>query len=278
MITRLLFLLALTALTASAQVMLPHRHFDLQSASVTPPGVCGTPPVTTDLVQWLCVNAFTTKVDGDAVDFWPDASPKLTNGVYWSSTLFGGGGLIHPRYFAGGANGLPFIAFGDNTEYAPIVNSNAWWTGSSAAEIFYVIDSGGLTWTDGGFNHLGGSGFDDMLWAGSQPGDQAIMNFGSTVTKGLGFGFKGWNGPIVLGFWSAASDWGCLTNTSVAYSTNVNTVGWPASAATAIVAGCTYPTGFPVPYKLYEVLIYTNKLSDSDMTNTVNWLRGKYAF
>lgn len=273
MITRLFALLALTALTASAQVMLPHRHFELQAQSALATG-CGTPPFTSNLVQWLCAWTFINAglPSGTLLTNWPDSSPAAVNGLYYTNNT---GSQLAPSIVTGGHNGQPFVSFGQTPgTSSPMVNSNAWWTGATEAQIFYVVEY--LTnVTTQGLETLG-TGSNERIWDDpSVPAPQ--LSFGSSAIHTLST-----NGDLrlapfyVLSMWSKASDWGVLSNNVQIYSTAVNTVAFPASADASYI-GYSKPAGYNFFGNIYEILVFTNKLTGAQNTNVWTWLQSKYA-
>lgn len=279
-------LLLLVALMpkACAQVMLPHRH----SVNAPPIGGfynvdCGSPPVWTNLAQWLCVKSL-QGTNSQLITNWPDISPQGINGVYFTNLY---SDSIAASYITtNGLNGNPYLAMGaviGSVKRSAYANSNAWWTGVSQAEIFMVIDAWDTNQTANALNQLTsatGAGNQEFLWNTTyNPPAHPVFNFGSTAIKDLATtnNFKAGIGPTVLNMWSGANNWGASSNGIVMYSTAVNTVGWPASAGKGIV-GASDSYGGAYLGNLYELLIYTNILAAADRTNIVNWLRGKYGF
>jgi hypothetical protein len=276
-----------------AQVFLPARRV-VPFPSGEPPTCaeteCGTPPVTDGLVQWLCPNMLATCLgytNLSLISTIPDISPKQTNGV-WLTNLFGASnvetGALHT---VGGLNGKAYIQLGTPSGAAkrtPYANSNAWWTGVTAAQMFIVVDLNRQSATDMSLIQLSTVGVSpDAMWSPNSYGagdNRPRLKFASSVPKMIS------NDPIFktasptylrLCIWSAANDWGVRSNNVVIFSTNVNTVAWPGTAGEGLV-GAYGAGGYPLYAAFYELLIYTNKLSDTDTTNIDNWLSAKYGF
>jgi hypothetical protein len=61
----------------------------------------------------------------------------------------------------------------------------------------------------------------------------------------------------------------------MAFSTNVNTVGWPTNSARALY-GYSLPSGFQSGLQLFELLAFTNILTTSERAALDAWLDSKY--
>src|SRR5688572_27113164 len=86
---RALILTLLVALPVVAQVFLPARRIAPFAVSITcEDSSCGTPTVTTGLIQRLCPEMLATCLgytNGSLITNWPDISPVRTNGVYFTN-------------------------------------------------------------------------------------------------------------------------------------------------------------------------------------------------
>lgn len=255
--------------------MLPNRHgISILTAPWGNPE-CGSPPVYTNLTLWLCAESLKVSpgyVEGQTFTNWTDISPGGTNGVYYTNK--DSAAYVAPLFHSSGQNGKAYVDVGDAGHSTPLVSSNAWFSGLTSGESFWVIHNSyilGLGWdwitsnTSSGYSRLT-EGVTQNVWS----------SWGSTTYKDCNFGIYIVGGRfLIYDIYTANNDWAMYTNGVVAFSTNSSTVGWPATAKAGYLTQSA-PNGTQMGGRLYEILVYTNKLSTSDRTAVNNWLKTKY--
>lgn len=235
---------------------------------------CGTVPVTRGLVQWICAKTFfNLGVANDAVvTNWPDSGPLFSNHLYRTNPF---GGMQDPTFKTNsGIAAQPYaVLFGDAGSGSAMANSNAWFSGLPSAELIMVAKRS-FSASDAGWMTMGSSGQDNFWYSGGTP--NTFSDFGSTVRKNAGnLDFKSTN--IFRVYLSTTNgSWTLYTNgATAAFTTAVNTVGWPTDASQALY-GYSLPSGYPSGLHIFEVLAYTNILTSGERSSIDAWLATKY--
>lgn len=219
------------------------------------------PSDVTGMVQWLDVDDLAL-ADNDPVATWPDASGNANDADQSTSG-------DRPVFKTNIANGKSIVRYdgGTSGNYLNLGDLSALTEG----EIFIVVktDNDPATDANGGLWVMGTSG-NNTRYPFAE--GTILDDFGSTVRKTTPDPATPLNQFNVYSVFSATNDWASYINGVLHHSTASNTVGFPADAE----LGRSSDVNQRFDGDIGDLIIYDHKLTGTERTNVVNYLRSKF--